>query len=168
MHACPDYTHVILIGNNDLLRASEAITRYALGGAGYQDPVDFDMVFEVDAATGFPAVDDNGLPVPNFAPVVEVKCVRSSHGQPGLMIGVFHFGGALRWILWDNTYECSRCVRRRTGQATGPLENLSRTEDAPWKKCRSIATCIVSHPDSFLSLSRVMRRHGATGTATHP
>lgn len=46
-----DYTHVIFIGTNELNRVVQAITRYALGaaivGPGYQDPVDFDRVFEV-------------------------------------------------------------------------------------------------------------------------
>lgn len=70
---CPDYTHVIALGTNDLVHAGQAISRYSLGGVGYQDPVDFHMVFEVDAASGFPVLDDNGLPVPTFAPMIEVS-----------------------------------------------------------------------------------------------
>ncbi len=54
----------------------DAITRYSLGGAGYQDPVDFDKVFEVDPVTGIPVLDDDGLPVPTFQPMVEVNAPR--------------------------------------------------------------------------------------------
>lgn len=46
-----DYTHVIFIGTNELSRVVQALSRYALGaalvGPNYQDPVDFDRVFEV-------------------------------------------------------------------------------------------------------------------------
>lgn len=56
-----------------MFHAGQTIERYSLGGAGYQDPVDFDMVFEVDAASGFPVLDDNRLPVPTFAPMIEVR-----------------------------------------------------------------------------------------------
>lgn len=46
-----DYTHVIFIGTNELNRVIQAITRYTIGaaliGPTYQDPVDFDRVFEV-------------------------------------------------------------------------------------------------------------------------
>eukprot|EP00752_Nemacystus_decipiens_P008408 g7518.t1 len=66
-----DYTHVIFLGNNDLFQAAEAILRYAAGGAGYQDPVAFDLVFQTDNVTGLPVLDDNGQPIPNFEPAVE-------------------------------------------------------------------------------------------------
>lgn len=50
-----DYTHVIFLGSNELNRVVQAITRYslapALGLANYQDPVAFDMVFEVRSAS---------------------------------------------------------------------------------------------------------------------
>lgn len=68
-----DYTHVVMIGTNEITRVVDAITRYSLGGVGYQDPVDFDKVFEVDPATGFPVLDEDGLPVPTFAPMIEVS-----------------------------------------------------------------------------------------------
>ncbi|CAM9813602.1 unnamed protein product [Ectocarpus sp. 4 AP-2014] len=66
-----DYTHVVFIGANELNRVVEAITRYSTGGQGYQDPVAFEKVFEVDATTGFPVLDESGLPVPTFAPMIE-------------------------------------------------------------------------------------------------
>ncbi|CAN0082397.1 unnamed protein product [Ectocarpus sp. 6 AP-2014] len=66
-----DYTHVIFIGTNELNRVVEAITRYSIGGEGYEDPVAFDKVFEVNATTGFPVLDESGLPVPTFAPMIE-------------------------------------------------------------------------------------------------
>ena len=74
-----DYTHVIYIGSNELGAAVRAITRYSIGGAGYQDPVAFDKVFEVDAETGFPVVDDDGLPVPTFQPMIEVRDPKLLH-----------------------------------------------------------------------------------------
>lgn len=66
----PDYTHVIALGINDLLLTSFAMSRYALGGADYQDPVAFDMVFQTDNVTG--------LPVATFAPMVEVRVLMYS------------------------------------------------------------------------------------------
>lgn len=46
-----DYTHVIWIGTNELNRVVQAITRYSIAAAlsltTYQDPVDFELVFEV-------------------------------------------------------------------------------------------------------------------------
>lgn len=72
-----DYTHIISLGTNDLFQAAEAITRYAIGGGGYVDPVDFELLFQINNVTGFPVLDDTGLPVPNFEPVVEVRFARS-------------------------------------------------------------------------------------------
>ncbi|CBJ32467.1 expressed unknown protein [Ectocarpus siliculosus] len=66
-----DYTHVIFIGINELIMAAAAVTRYSIGGEGYQDPVAFDKVFEVNATTGLPVLDENGLPVPTFTPMIE-------------------------------------------------------------------------------------------------
>eukprot|EP00752_Nemacystus_decipiens_P008410 g7520.t1 len=66
-----DYTHMIGIGGNDLIQAGGAIARYTLGGPGYQDPIGFELVFETDNVTGFPALDDDGMMVPSFDPVVE-------------------------------------------------------------------------------------------------
>ncbi|CAM9491960.1 unnamed protein product [Ectocarpus sp. 12 AP-2014] len=66
-----DYTHVIFIGINEPIMAAAAVTRYSIGGEGYQDPVAFDKVFEVNATTGLPVFDENGLPVPTFTPMIE-------------------------------------------------------------------------------------------------
>ncbi|CAM9737497.1 unnamed protein product [Ectocarpus sp. 4 AP-2014] len=66
-----DYTHVIFIGINELIMAAAAVTRYSIGGEGYQDPVAFDKVFEVNATTGLPVFDENGLPIPTFTPMIE-------------------------------------------------------------------------------------------------
>lgn len=68
-----DYTHVIFIGINELIMAAAAVTRYSIGGDGYQDPVAFDKVFEVNVTTGLPVFDENGLPVPTFTPMIEVR-----------------------------------------------------------------------------------------------
>ncbi|CAM9627570.1 unnamed protein product [Ectocarpus sp. 4 AP-2014] len=66
-----DHTHIIALGINDLLLASWAMTRYALGGAGYQDPVALDLVFQTDNVTGLPILDDSGLPVATFEPAID-------------------------------------------------------------------------------------------------
>lgn len=42
-----DYTHIVLIGANDLSRALEAFLRYSAGGDGYVDPVAFEDVATV-------------------------------------------------------------------------------------------------------------------------
>ena len=59
---CTDYTHVIIIGGNDLAELFWAFGRYILGGDGYVDPVAFEDVFEV--------ID--GVPTLSFAPVKKV------------------------------------------------------------------------------------------------
>ncbi|CAM9982631.1 unnamed protein product, partial [Ectocarpus fasciculatus] len=66
-----DYTHVVFIGSNELIRVAQAFGRYSIGGEGYVDPVAFDKVFEVNATTGFPVFDESGLPVLTFTPMVE-------------------------------------------------------------------------------------------------
>ena len=58
-----DHTHIILIGSNEPFRLFDAFTRYSVGGDGYQDPVDFDMVFKT--------VD--GKPEITFEPMVRVR-----------------------------------------------------------------------------------------------
>lgn len=60
-----DYTHVIMLGSNDVLRVTEAMTRYSIGGPKYSDPVDFFDVFEVDPVTGTPS--------PTFGPMIVVS-----------------------------------------------------------------------------------------------
>lgn len=72
-----DFTHVISLGPNDLFQAFEAVARFALGGAGYQDPVDSELLFAIDPVTGLPVLDDSGQPVPNFEPVIEVRLTHS-------------------------------------------------------------------------------------------
>ena len=59
---CTDYTHVIVIGANDLAELFQAFGRYTLGGDGYVDPVAFEDVFDV--------ID--GVPTLSFAPVKKV------------------------------------------------------------------------------------------------
>lgn len=78
-----DYSHVIALGGNDVLQALEALVRYSSGGASYEDPVAFDLIFQTDNVTGFPVLDGEGLPVPNFAPVVEVThtCLDTGVGN---------------------------------------------------------------------------------------
>ena len=64
----PDYAHIIALGINDLILARLAMSRYALGGSGYVDPVPYDLVFETD---------DSGESVATFEPVIEVIfCIR--------------------------------------------------------------------------------------------
>lgn len=79
---CADYTHVIFIGANELSRVVQAITRYTLGGEGYVDPVDFNLVFDINA--------DTGLPEPTFTPMIEVGSMPQQYFRlcPG-DIGVF-------------------------------------------------------------------------------
>eukprot|EP00904_Undaria_pinnatifida_P002392 jgi/Undpi1/12153/HiC_scaffold_5.g01829.m1 len=55
-----DYTHVIVIGNNEPGRVLAALNRYGLGGDGYVDPVAFENVFEI--------VD--GVPSLTFEPMI--------------------------------------------------------------------------------------------------
>lgn len=63
MNPGKDYTHVILIGANELGALSSAVSRYDAGGAGYVDPVAFENVFEV--------VD--GIRTITFAPMMRVS-----------------------------------------------------------------------------------------------
>lgn len=65
---CPDYTHIIFVGANDLGNLALALSRYQIGGAGYVDPVAFENVFEVV----------NGVPSPTFEPLIRVRAALAS------------------------------------------------------------------------------------------
>lgn len=52
-----------------MLLASFTMSRYGLGGDGYQDPVPFDLVFQIDNTTGLPAA--------TFEPMIEVGSIHS-------------------------------------------------------------------------------------------
>lgn len=67
---CPDYTHVIALGPNDITNVVRAAERYGLGGAGYVDPVPFEDVFTVNETTG--SVDVT------FEPVITVSFVTTA------------------------------------------------------------------------------------------
>ena len=84
----PDYTHVVFIGSNELIRVAQAFGRYSIGGEGYVDPVAFDKVFEVNATTGFPVFDESGLPVLTFTPMVEVRIDVLYHLTRRLLEGI--------------------------------------------------------------------------------
>ena len=58
-----DYTHIIIIGSNELRRLFSAFSRYTLGGEGYVDPVAFENVFEVE----------DGVPSLTFEPMITVR-----------------------------------------------------------------------------------------------
>lgn len=113
------YTHVISLGINDLFVAAEAIERYAIGGAGYQDPVDFELVFKLvfktDLVTGFPVLDDTGLPVPTFEPAVEVRpaqCVRQlDEGQDNIAYRKKFFSIPFR----THSTLCRYCTKNHMG-----------------------------------------------------
>ena len=60
----PDHTHIIALGINDLLLAGFTMSRYVLGGDGYDDPVPFDLVFQTD---------DSGESVATFEPMIKVR-----------------------------------------------------------------------------------------------
>eukprot|EP00903_Cladosiphon_okamuranus_P016937 g15612.t1 len=119
-----DYVHVIAFGGNDVLQAIEAIGRYTFGGAGYQDPVGFELLFQTDNVTGFPVLDDEGLPVPSYAPVVEEIVVAWDDGigrllqagvrgpilltNVGSVKGLAGFNGTETAVLFDSiAYEAN-------------------------------------------------------------